>query len=47
MPGQWFLHQQTSYLVMQRRHRYKLLSGRYELSSIVLLVKRQKQPADA
>ncbi len=47
MPGQWFLHQQISYLVMQRRHRYKLHSGRYELSSIVLLVKAQKQPADA
>ena len=47
MPGQWFFHQQTSYLVMQRRHRYQLLSGHYELSSIVLLVKQQKQPADA
>ena len=47
MPGQWFLHDQASYLVMQRRHRYKLRSGRYELSSIVLLVKAQKQPADA
>ena len=47
MPGQWFFHQQTSYLVMQRRHRYQLLSGHYELSSIVLLVKPQKQPADA
>ena len=47
MPGQWFFRQQTSYLAMQRRHRYKLLSGRYELSSIVLLVKPQKQPSDA
>jgi hypothetical protein len=47
MPGQWFVHDQASYLVMQRRHRYKLRSGRYELSSIVLLVKAQKQPADA
>jgi len=47
MPGQWFLHGHVSYLVMQRRHRYKLHSGRYELSSIVLLVKAQKQPADA
>lgn len=47
MPGQWFTHDQDSYLVIQRRHRYKLYSGRYELSSIVLLVKCQKQPADA
>ena len=38
MPGQWFKHNQSSYLVMQRRHRYKLHSGCYELSSIVLLV---------
>ncbi len=47
MPGQWFVHQQTSYLVMQRRHRYKLHSGCYKLSSVVLLVKPQNQPADA
>lgn len=47
MPGQWFFHQQTSYLVMQRKHRYKLHSGHYELASIVLLLKPQKQPADA
>ncbi len=46
-PGQWFLHDHVSYLVMQRRHRYKLHSGRYELSTIVLHVKAQKQPADA
>ena len=46
-PGQWFFHQQTSYLVMQRRHRYKLHSGCYQLSSIVLVVKSQKQPVDA
>ncbi len=46
-PGQWFLHDHVSYLVMQRRHRYKLHSGRYELSLIVLHVKAQKQPADA
>ncbi|MDA9761492.1 hypothetical protein N9C84_00280 [Desulfobacterales bacterium] len=26
-PGQWFLHDHVSYLVMQRRHRYKLHSG--------------------
>ena len=47
MPGQWFIHDQDSYLILQRRHRYKLLFGRYELSSIVLLVKSQRQPADA
>ena len=47
MPGQWFIHDQDSYLILQRRHRYKFLFGRYELSSIVLLVKSQRQPADA
>ena len=46
-PGQWFFHQETSYLVMQRRHRYKLHSGCYQLSSIVLVVKSHKQPVDA
>jgi hypothetical protein len=25
MPGQWFFHQQTSYLVMQRKHRYNYI----------------------
>ncbi len=24
MPGQWFTHDQDSYLVIQRRHRHKL-----------------------
>ena len=47
MPGEWFIHDQHSYFILQRRHRYKLLFGRYELSSIVLLVKSQRQPADA
>ena len=47
MPGQWFFHQQTSYLVMQRKHRYKLHLGHYELASIVLLLKPQKQPVDS
>ena len=47
MPGQWFIHDQDSYLILQRRHRYKLLFGRYELYSSVVLVKSQRQPADA
>ena len=46
-PGQWFVHDQLSYFVLQRRHRYKLHFGCYELSSVVLLVKAQKQPADS
>ena len=46
-PGRWFLHEEDSFLVMQRRHRYRLRSGRYQLSSVVLMVKHQKQPDDA
>ena len=46
-PGVWFVHDTQSYLVMQRRHRYKLINGQYELSSIILLVKQQRQPTDA
>ena len=46
-PGRWFDHGSCSYLVLQRRHRYALRSGRYQLASVVLLVKRQAQPKDA
>jgi hypothetical protein len=46
-PGRWFEHGHESYLVLQRRHRYALRSGRYQLASVVLLVKQQRQPVDA
>ena len=46
-PGRWFEHEARSYLVLQRRHRYTLRSGRYQLASVVLLVKQQHQPVDA
>lgn len=46
-PGRWFLLGDTSYLVMQRRHRYRLHSGAYQLSSVILMVKAQTQPKDA
>ena len=46
-PGRWFLHDDNSFLVMQRRHRYRLQSGRYQLSSVVLMVKPQSRPDDA
>ena len=46
-PGRWFEHEARSYLVLQRRHRYTLRSGRYQLASVVLLVKQQQQPVDA
>ncbi len=47
MPGHWLLHDQVSYLVLQRRHRYRLVSGRYQLTSVILLVRPQRQPQDA
>jgi hypothetical protein len=36
-----------SFLVLQRRHRYRLRNGIYELASLALQVKTQRQPADA
>jgi hypothetical protein len=46
-PGRWLLHGGSSFLVLQRRHRYQLRNGRYELASVALQVKVQRQPADA
>ena len=46
-PGRWVNFNGVSYLVMQRRHRYQLRNGTYQLASIALLVKSQTQPKDA
>lgn len=46
-PGRWLTLAEGSFLVLQRRHRYQLRNGRYELSSVALQVRSQKQPADA
>ena len=46
-PGRWLTLAEGSFLVLQRRHRYRLRNGRYELSSIALQVRPQRQPADA
>jgi len=46
-PGRWLCHGDRSFLVLQRRHRYRLRQGRYELATVALQVKPQKQPADA
>jgi hypothetical protein len=46
-PGRWLSVDQGSFLVLQRRHRYRLSNGRYELSSVALQVRAQRQPADA
>lgn len=46
-PGRWLTVADSSFLVLQRRHRYRLCNGRYELSSIALQVRPQRQPADA
>ncbi|MFO0075215.1 MAG: DUF6464 family protein [Cyanobacteriota bacterium] len=46
-PGRWLVHDGASYLVMQRRHCYRLRAGRYELASVALQVKSQARPADA
>ena len=46
-PGRWIESGETSYLVLQRRHRYSLSNGRYEIASVALLVKPQQRPRDA
>ena len=46
-PGSWFEWDGSSYLVMQRQHRYALKHGKYEIAAITLFVKSQLQPLDA
>lgn len=46
-PGGWMLWESRPYLVLQRRHRYRLKHGHYELNTIALEVKPQSQPEDA
>ena len=46
-PGRWFVVEEQSFLVMQRRHRYALRNGRYVMASVALMVKPQARPADA
>ena len=46
-PGRWLEVEGLNYLVLQRRHRYRLRGGRYQLSSVALMVKAQKQPVDS
>ncbi len=47
MPGVWFSRDANTFFVMQKRHRYALRFGRYELASIVLMVIYSKKPIDA
>ena len=46
-PGLWFQVGERSFLVLQRHHRYRLCNGRYQLASVALQVKVQRQPEDA
>jgi hypothetical protein len=46
-PGRWLEHGGRSFLVLQRRHRYRLRNGSYALTSVALQVKAEPQPADA
>jgi hypothetical protein len=46
-PGRWLDLASGSYLVLQRRHRYQLRDGRYELAAVALQVRPQVRPADA
>ena len=44
-PGRWLVLGDRSFLVLQRRHRYRLRNGIYELAALALQVKSQRQPA--
>lgn len=46
-PGRWLELGERSFLVLQRRHRYRLRTGAYALAAVALQVKPQRQPADA
>lgn len=46
-PGRWLELASGSYLVLQRRHRYQLRNGRYELATVALEVRPQQRPPDA
>jgi len=46
-PGRWLEHGGRSFLVLQRRHRYRLHNGTYALASVALQVKAEWRPADA
>jgi hypothetical protein len=46
-PGRWLQCGPRSFLVLQRRHRYRLRGGRYELAAVALQVKIQRRPGDA
>jgi len=46
-PGHWLALGAESFLVLQRRHRYQLRNGCYELARVALQVRRQQRPADA
>ncbi|MEB3331057.1 MAG: DUF6464 family protein [Synechococcaceae cyanobacterium] len=46
-PGLWLELEGLQVLVLQRRHRYRLVAGCYQLASVALLVRPQRQPEDA
>jgi len=46
-PGAYLEIQGQTYLVLERRHRYQLRSGRYQLHEIALYVQKFDAPAEA
>ena len=46
-PGRWMQLKGRSFFVLQRRHRYSLRNGQYQIASVALMVKPQRQPIDA
>jgi hypothetical protein len=46
-PGRWIEVNAQTLLITQRRHRYTLRNGRYQLTGVALEVERQERPVDA
>jgi hypothetical protein len=45
-PGSFLAHEGETYTVLERRHRYQLSFGRYQLHKVALYVQTAELPAD-
>lgn len=45
-PGNYLDHEGKTYAVLERRHRYRLKSGRYQLHKIALYVQSAQRPTE-
>jgi hypothetical protein len=45
-PGSYLDHEGQTYTVLERRHRYQLKSGRYQLAKVALYVQASDRPQE-